>query len=1005
MPEELECLVHTRTVQHSAALLGEDKEKRKVKRLWLDAGSKDSDPHKDGHVFPMDAESRQKRGKDGAQTRLAPDEILRTPENPNPPTVEELDLVLEDVQGNSRMIVLVFSGGRAFNFAWLTHSSPQMYPRYVWEQSIMKVDRTKRGFKVAIAFEFEDYFLAFLSHDLVVQPEWKKLDMSITNIVERLGLGISVYRDFDEWVKAAVLWIEDRRKRSDRDGLACDVCEASPMYGQALACIQFVNFVSFLVRIPMDLLEWEVFDCPSRTGRLFEAYWVYVHKSQDAFEEFVKPAISKGSNIIAPTDEQRLKYKDKLHVFAKGRTTVPPRMADLVVEFKTRLANLEASGEDVYRDMIDDLYDPFEPTYLLDAFTSDGELKPYNFGHLIFNSEYWVKNGVGKVRRGELDDLTKMFIRTGRWSEARGAKTHLNLAAYPTLKDSTPLPNYSKPSISTFRGKKQMWSLMPPHPQCVWATKPPPPPPPPPPPKGLKKGKKAVAPKPNPPPSAPKHLTFKPWSKEDRRKLEFDWIVLNVNKVVIGPLEYCGHGKVVETPHGHIALAVFGDPRVNKYYSEQSLWPVYTGKGEKKKKITPAKLRELKARNAAPRQDPPITAPTPIPLPTTPPRKANRAPVTFPTTPPNKSHQDRFRSSPTLFCPSSPTIAALSSSPLKRKADDDKENGPPAKRGRRGASSRRSSDKHLVAAALPCTPNGRRRTRSSRKHTWNSHLTSSSLTPSLLIQLGQPMTPVALELRIYVGRSSGALCGRQATAAWTSSSLLPASFWFADSVSFRFRSAEPMNGDTTLECWEIVNMGVPFNQHTRRPDSSSFQATGGSAMTDRPNSEDLTPEDEQVAREVNHSSNTWSFIPGGGFVVLNPLCPPMAMWLEQRIPYLTVPAEHRHSLLRRANARLFQQHMELPEHSLQRATTYDPDPYNRDTQDSADYTASTSNVSNVSSALRDLQNVPPVLVISSRVFEIAGDSGRFPPAHNLRHPMASSNCSHCTILWRQGYQG
>lgn len=201
----------------------------------------------------------------------------------------------------------------------------------------------------------------------------------------------------------------------------------------------------------MDLLEREVFDCPSRCARLFEAYWVYSHESQNAFEyvsyhfffmwltnlsrEFVKPAIDVRTGIIAPTDEQRLKYRHKLRVFAKGRTAVPPRMACLAREYKVRfsvqlrsdgdtesllsqnrLREISELGVEVYRDKIDDLYDPFEPHFLVEAFEAKRSMKAYNFGHLIFNPEYWAAHGIGEARVGEWDPLTLMFIKEGMYS-------------------------------------------------------------------------------------------------------------------------------------------------------------------------------------------------------------------------------------------------------------------------------------------------------------------------------------------------------------------------------------------------------------------------------------------------------------------------------------------------------------------------------------------------------------------------------------------------------------
>ncbi|KAJ7847216.1 hypothetical protein B0H14DRAFT_3867516 [Mycena olivaceomarginata] len=55
---------------------------------------------------------------------------------------------------------------------WLTYTSIQLYSRTVYENTIKIVDKKIRKFRVGTALVFTDYFLNFLSSDLVFQPTW-----------------------------------------------------------------------------------------------------------------------------------------------------------------------------------------------------------------------------------------------------------------------------------------------------------------------------------------------------------------------------------------------------------------------------------------------------------------------------------------------------------------------------------------------------------------------------------------------------------------------------------------------------------------------------------------------------------------------------------------------------------------------------------------------------------------------------------------------------------------
>jgi hypothetical protein len=112
-------------------------------------------------------------------------------------------------------------------------------------------------------------------------------------------------------------------------------------------------FLSFCLNLILNsglsplLTEAEVFLNPSRTARFAGAYLEFLNRSRTGLKyaipfpifdlsdidpisprALLKPAIKNG--YLAPTIEQRLKYQDWLHIYAKDRARLPPRMVALV---------------------------------------------------------------------------------------------------------------------------------------------------------------------------------------------------------------------------------------------------------------------------------------------------------------------------------------------------------------------------------------------------------------------------------------------------------------------------------------------------------------------------------------------------------------------------------------------------------------------------------------------------------------------------------------------------
>jgi hypothetical protein len=67
----------------------------------------------------------------------------------------------------------------------LKHTVTQVFHKSDWDEAICMVNKVERGFKVGIAFEFDNYVLAFLTLDLLIQASF--LSKSASKFVLQLG--------------------------------------------------------------------------------------------------------------------------------------------------------------------------------------------------------------------------------------------------------------------------------------------------------------------------------------------------------------------------------------------------------------------------------------------------------------------------------------------------------------------------------------------------------------------------------------------------------------------------------------------------------------------------------------------------------------------------------------------------------------------------------------------------------------------------------------------------
>ncbi|KAK7016495.1 hypothetical protein R3P38DRAFT_2541994, partial [Favolaschia claudopus] len=162
----------------------------------------------------------------------------------------------------------------------LKHTVAQAFAKKDLEEAVCKVDRTDRGFKVGLAFEFKDYVLAFLTLDLLIQVHFY---FSVTCYwsPNRASLASQphVYLDFPRFLEDAVKWIADRRNvQSNRSGNAMTLVRTSTEIF-AGAGVYSMHELWHMAGLAPNLTEAEVFDSPSRTVRLCASYYHFAKEA------------------------------------------------------------------------------------------------------------------------------------------------------------------------------------------------------------------------------------------------------------------------------------------------------------------------------------------------------------------------------------------------------------------------------------------------------------------------------------------------------------------------------------------------------------------------------------------------------------------------------------------------------------------------------------------------------------------------------------------------------
>ncbi|KAI0059709.1 hypothetical protein BV25DRAFT_1918289 [Artomyces pyxidatus] len=502
-----------------------------LQAIWADATKAEQEKKntpargRKGFVYKLEPDSQIMRGTNGAQQMVYPPTWpepkaaetkppVSEPPASEPPSSEPRrplsDLVLNGVYFDPRTLIL------DFKLLWLqvqlhTHVTAQVYTRAQWDDSICAVNSTDRGFKVAAAFDFGSYVLAFVTIDILFTPHWAST---------RAELPIQhsdIYTEPLKFMACVADWIETRilRTKSNRDSLAIQVIRtiAHEIFGGM--GVYTVCEVFFLAGLSPFLTEAELFNHPNRVYRLCAAYWVFAQEAHTKMEdELLRPNYHEF--VLTASVAARQRFISYVHVFGKASVFVSQRMWDAHHDYEDCLMQLSLDEHNIIRGPDVGLFDVFEPDFLRPAFL---DTCPVEFGPLIFGESHWVErfNRAPSVPGAPLNPLTLMY----RNLELHTNSSHLNLDRYPSLFSENPKARILSPRL--FNGQKAIWTVYGMFPENII-----------PPVQELKTTRISTSVR-----------DIQLAAEAERKTSLLSYIIEKTRKAAVGPLEYCGLGRII----------------------------------------------------------------------------------------------------------------------------------------------------------------------------------------------------------------------------------------------------------------------------------------------------------------------------------------------------------------------------------------------------------------------------------------------------------------------------
>ncbi|KAK7025774.1 hypothetical protein R3P38DRAFT_3531633 [Favolaschia claudopus] len=262
--------------------------------------------------------------------------------------------------------------------------------------------------------------------------------------------------------------------------------------------------------------------------------------------------------LLAPTQQQRLGYINWLHVYAKDRSKIPARMAELVDDYVEKTVALSKQPEKWFRYDTPTVFDVFETSY----HSTTLMLKP-DLSQLIFGSQTSPARANDSILS---DPLTEYFEEEGLLNEPTFLRPNHYL---PLFLEQSEFKSLALPHrhIYTYRHVKQIWSITP-----------------------APVNSQGVE-------SVEDSAELTPIVGDERKRMLFSYIVKNTNMVAIGPLEYSGTGHRVSIGRTTVAVPCYGDPSLPEFYAERDLksrlLPAATN-GERRQSLGDSGKAELK---------------------------------------------------------------------------------------------------------------------------------------------------------------------------------------------------------------------------------------------------------------------------------------------------------------------------------------------------------------------------------------------------------------------------
>ncbi|EJD34427.1 hypothetical protein AURDEDRAFT_176520 [Auricularia subglabra TFB-10046 SS5] len=465
-----------------------------------------------------------------------------------PPGFDTLDkFVLRNVHLCPRS--LVFDFGVCFlDMHYLTHTSIQIYTKSVWEERVFNepVTSVARRFRILLAIVFPEHVIAFLSLDMLGQPKW--CDMMPTpspEIFPGWDTDAKVLASPKEWHALAARLIDKVRKPK---GMSQETKDLPAIYAirhisDLMVCFPGVgifvaNELWFRSGLPPGITVWELVSDQTRFPRLLETYYSFIWRCKHNYwNDVICPAmhnqystISTYNTMLAPTVEQRITFAETyLDVYQKPEVKVFPRNGKLIDQYEawTRrcVRQVNAGYGLPTRKEAPPPPDPFEPSYIAPALR-----KVDNFAHLIFGRDSKLLDGV-PFNAGK-DPVSRAYYRL-----SFGPKPQSSLGSYTKLV----LPMQGRTETRTVKhfqatsgqDNNPVWSVLSPHPVLNGRI-------------------------------APDSL---------RSSKLYRHVILDTQKVTIGPLEYVGYAAPVRVGSTQVLAVSRGDPVLlsdnNAYHTVQ----------------------------------------------------------------------------------------------------------------------------------------------------------------------------------------------------------------------------------------------------------------------------------------------------------------------------------------------------------------------------------------------------------------------------------------------------